>query len=125
MSSDIFIFNMLNFLGKEIFFGDFWVFYFLCLCCGVGDDWRIFAWNEMSGIGWRWCWKWKKTSGIAVWRKAEVVRVGWVCRQALSAALVFAGRLQLTDDDWMKKNVLKQQQKKLNSHTLLPKIQAY
>ena len=34
----------------------FGFFYFLCLCCGVGDDRRIFAWNEMSGIGWRWRW---------------------------------------------------------------------
>lgn len=32
-----------------------------------------------------------------------MARVEWVCRQALSAALVFAGRLQLTDDDWIKK----------------------
>lgn len=54
---------MLKFLGKEIFFEDFWVFYFLCLCCGVGDDRRIFAWNEMSGIGWRWRWKWMVLAG--------------------------------------------------------------
>lgn len=44
-----------------------------------------------------------------------MVRVGWVCRQALSAALVFAGRLQLTDDDWIKKCT-----KKNNKKTQLP-----